>query len=124
MIAESYICISGERAGEIEWFSAIDHRYVDSFGEYHTKGVRWRVYADFERQKLRELGVVGGFVQILSAGLTVEISKAGSTRAKRYWADELIGYDKDSYGDDTESNRLLKRAEFLKAVCEREGLEW
>jgi len=30
-----------------------------------------------------------------------------------------VSEDKDS-----ESNRLLKRAEFLKAVCDKEGVEW
>ena len=42
----------------------------------------------------------------------------------RYFYDsfQLIGYQ--DHFEDTESSRLLKRAEFLKAVCEKEGVEW
>ncbi len=36
----------------------------------------------------------------------------------------VTGYTSDRYFADSETSRLLKRAEFLKAVCEKEGVGW
>lgn len=120
MIAEPYICITGARAGEIRWFGAVDSRYLDSAGEYHCEGVRWRVYADFEREKLRE---------IFGGGVSLDIDPLGfhiaCLRSKpHYDSAVLTGYTAGDYQRDSESSRVLKRAEFLKAVCEKEGVEW
>lgn len=151
MIAEPYICTSPSRAGEIQYFSKIDPRFVDSDGEYHHQGVSWRVYADFEREKLRELGSVksaycnfyGISVScqdcyfVLFRRLDCEDKRCkfpwytlhGDRLGERshchhYSSACLIDYHPADYDHDSESNRLLKRAEFLKAVCEKEGVEW
>jgi hypothetical protein len=123
MIAEPYI---NRRNGNIDWFSELSGvvygfvasptipiatvNRIDNTGE-------WQPYADFEREKLRELGT--------NRMYTIDDGTYGiTTRRRRYslWSDDLIGYN--SYHSDSESSRLLKRAEFLKAVCEKEGVEW
>jgi len=106
MIAEPYICIKGGRAGDIQW----------TFNEHGIGPDEWQPYAAFEREKLKELdGVV---IHSDWAGKLTFLSRGGTF----YDSGELIGYSE--YLNDSESNRLLKRAEFLKAVCEKEGVEW
>lgn len=61
MIAEPYICIKGQRAGEIEWYPD-NQEFLSTF--YENEG-RWQRYDDFEREKLRELG--GGYIRIIQS---------------------------------------------------------
>jgi len=130
MISEPYICIKGERAGEIEWFAT--HELINgashplaTWWENTNTGESWQSYADFEREKLKELG--GG--QIIKQDGMYGYSIAKPFRGfpkipeEHYWHSfEIIGYREMS--SDSESSRLLKRAEFLKAVCEVEEVPW
>ena len=120
MIAEPYICIKGPKAGEIEWFDK------DNIGYDPTDRVlseEWQRYAGFEREKLRELGyrhiVVkhGGYwcEDRYTDGMSIRHSPSSQ---------DLIHYGLVDFFSDTESNRLLKRAEFLQEVCEKGGVEW
>ncbi len=126
MIAEPYICTKSSRAGEIQWFNSIDPRYVDPRGEYHCEGVPWRVYADFEREKLKTLSKDNP-KWIIGMGLDLVPENRGYILPLlHHWYDSkgIIGADGEDLYDASESTRLLKRAEFLKAVCEKEGVEW
>lgn len=130
MIAEPYICVKGPRAGEIQWYNHIDPRYVDPAGEYHTEGVPWRVYADFEREKLGTLwtqsfGIDRSFGYVIRCQKRNEKPVVPSAIGiAEYASINEIGYSTLDYHADSESSRLLKRAEFLKAVFEKEGWEW
>jgi hypothetical protein len=119
MIAEPYICIKGEPKslrGQIKWFG------IDPDGTLWNENGRlvnsdyWQPYADFEREKLSELGT---YIRVLDG--TAFCMVIGE---KEYHSFKLIDYWTSEYEKDTESNRLLKRAEFLKVVCEKECLEW
>lgn len=117
MIAEPYICIKGQDAGAIEWFNTNpDQAYWEG-----KLGPCWQRYADFEREKLKELGNN----QIHKHG-GIDSSEAFTlfSRNTLYYSSGLISYSAADYDQDSESGRLLMRAEFLKAVCEREGVEW
>lgn len=120
MIAEPYICIKGPRAGTIEWFQSIDPRFVDSAGEYHHEGVRWRVYADFEREKLNKLS----YKYSSNTDFGIGFNEWHGFTWMEYTSHELIAYTSGQYDMDSESNRLLKRAEFLSKVCDEEGVKW
>jgi len=127
MIAEPYICIKGQDAGTIEWFET--HKYNAPWEG--TLGPCWMRYANFEREKLKELGANEGisvdawrgqYVIGLERYISGQAYQKGDAVRYSLRSSELIDYDK--YYFDCESNRLLKRAEFLKAVCEKEGVEW
>ncbi len=81
----------------------------------------WTPYADFEREKLKEL--LGTFSLSRPDGFSLYIKREGRKQFF-YMCDEETGYGYAFWRDDSESNRLLKRAEFLKAVCGKEGVEW
>ncbi len=106
MIAEPYICIKGPKSGNIRWVNY-----------ENDPGKDWQPYADFERVKLKELhtGMIG-FDWVSGYSLHVD--------EFRYESKQFIGYSSHDFAKDSESYRLLKRAEFLKAVCEKEGVEW
>lgn len=115
MIAEPYICVRGPRAGEIHWLFALEAN--TSFGEESKRNrEEWQRYSDFEREKLDQWSLV--FVRAWTRGYELP------TPDRLYVSTEVIGYSADDYSHDTESGRLLKRAEFLKAVCEREGVQF
>jgi hypothetical protein len=124
MICEPYICTKGPRAGEIEWMDVRWTEEQDAGGK--ISGITWIPYADFEREKVRILSI--GSIR------TLEYSVEGCRTRYAYVIDngsghrhesfDLIGYGWDDYMEGSESSRLLKRAEFLKAVCEKEGIEW
>lgn len=130
MIAEPYICIKPgiKTTGKIEWWFPPVHKDAPYTGHNGSvmKEDAWQPYADFEREKLRELKASRAGVWIASMdtgdgwGVCIPNNKAGEFI--RYYSDDFIGYA--SYDTDSESCRLLKRAEFLKAVCEKEGVEW
>lgn len=105
MIAEPYINL---QSGDIYW-----HRE----GEKHP-GIYFQQYADFERDKLEELFNGEQFGTVYAPSLEDGFCLKG------YNARDLIGYDDEDHYFDSESSRLLKRAEFLKAVCEKEGVKW
>ncbi len=115
MIAEPYICIdpkeTDRKLGEIVW------DYPHNLGDVLGFVALYRAYADFEREKLwKEFGVQ--FVRIDNVrGFFLPWMVGFNSK-------DLINYDTQNYIDDSESSRLLKRAEFLKAVCEKEGVEW
>lgn len=114
MICEPFICYQGPQAGEIEWMRKICADLAPiPVGD--AAGNRWKPYADFEREKLKELEAECIFVaeHRLSGYITLD-----------YTSYQRIGYSTKDYARDSESSRLLKRAEFLKAVCEKEGVEW
>lgn len=112
MIAEPYINL---QTGEVYW-----HRE----GDRH-QGIYFQQYADFEREKLKELDAdlsLTEGVEVsgeLHAGYSCYVSPKGS-----HYSSVMIDYSYEDHRKDSESSRLLKRAEFLKAVCEREGVEW
>ncbi len=105
MICDPYICVEGPRVGEIAWFEKGRVCGPDSGW--------WQEYAYFERVKLKELRADCIMPWTLSPYSVL-----------KYTSGERIGYSFKEYDKDTESSRLLKRAEFLKAVCEKEGVEW
>ncbi len=122
MIAEPYICIKGPRLGEIESYE--QYPLIPNGLVYLSKDCsemrmldlsEWKRYADFEREKLK--GLDGHFV----------IDKLGirflGVRSF-LWSNDLIRYCGVDYENDSESNRLLARARFLKAVCEKENVPW
>lgn len=148
VIAEPYICIHGKHKGEIQWF--VDNYYVHSI--YNGEDMsNWKPYADFEREKLRELGSVrSAYCNFYGISVScqdcyfvlLERLDCEDKRCKFPWqtlhGDRqgekshchhyssacLIDYHPSDYDSDSESNRLLNRAKFLKAVCEKEGIEW
>ena len=102
MISEPYI---NRQTGEIEWHSDdYKHHYDDN----------WIPYADHERDVLKRLG--HRYIE-MRCGWGYYLTEQLSSHT-------LIGYAMNNWEDDTESGRLLKRAEFLKAVCEKENVEW
>lgn len=138
MIAEPYICTKGSDTGQIHWYTQ-----VPAYG--------WIPYANFERRKLKELDNVKtaycGFQGITISckdcywvllsrkdcadnkctfpWQTIKGDRAGEKQhCHHYGSADLIGYKPSDYDKDSESSRLLKRAEFLKAVCEKEGIPW
>lgn len=80
-------------------------------------GGTWQPYADFEREKL------GDLFHGRDAIFSIE-NHSGGFYLLGYASEELLGYDDRDCHDDSESSRLLNRAEFLKIVCEKEDVEW
>jgi hypothetical protein len=123
MVCDPYICIKGQRAGEIEW----EEVCIPSLGNgldkptpypiAYREGGEWIPYADFEREKLMELG--GAISLDLVAGFV--FSREGLQVTNSIYT---FGYPYRDYKSDSESSRLLKRAEFLREVCRRENVEW
>lgn len=115
MIAEPYICIKGQRAGKIEWNPA-----------YASDKEKWKPYADFEREKVNKLRVSRAGIYTATftngSGFGLSFYENRDHAFVQYWSDELIGYT--GYISDSESSRLLRRAEFLRAICEEEDVEW
>ncbi len=120
--------------GEIEWFPDYVHNVANSiYGK-----TPYVSYADFEREKLKELANGEGrdwqysedCLSIHPYGTKGGAFQISRTQMEKPWNLEwLNSYDLTDYaGDDyclaSESQRLLARAEFLKAVCEKEGVEW
>lgn len=140
MIAEPYICRQGPRTGYIAWFDA-DPDAGEAVAQHHlytrakaldgnrrkTDGL-WQLYADFEREKLWAVAPERALCVIGCAGFRIlAVRRSGrwnDPRQVEYKSNKLIGYDYEDWQKDSESSRLLKRAEFLKAVCEKEGVEW
>lgn len=122
MIANPYICIdpktTSHKLGEICYANTEDQCLELGYC------AQWRPYADFEREKLRVLGCEksGRGLLLGSAGYEITTYSPGYVRENNYTSDILIGYSPSDYATDSESSRLLKRAEFLKAVCEKEGV--
>ncbi len=115
MIAEPFIQTRSLKPDEIiiEWFDA--NRRMENPN-------LWQPYADFEREKLKELGAPK---MHLFTWPNHPYAVWGDKKAKvNYFSDDVIGYSEPDYEQDSESGRLLKRAEFLKAVCEKEGVTW
>ena len=110
MIAEPYICTKGPEAESIQWCFLKDTNFING---------DWRPYSDFELDVLDRLDADMGHVG-LSGTDGYFLIKDGWQHTSR----DLIGYCGCDYKADTESGRLLKRAEFLRRVCEREGVEW
>jgi len=161
MIAEPYICIKGERAGQIEWFGYLHgcmkaqgiewmkvnvdaRRLCDecglSWATYHrilhtTDNCDWVFYTDFEREKLKKVCahlIISwedpvGYVLEAWLNVTSYIKRRTAadgidyhTHSSKY----TIHWDYMDYMRANESTRVLKRSEFLKAVCEEQGVEW
>jgi len=117
MICEPYICIKGfnyslgvSNLGDIKWFED-----SSPCADY------WQPYADFEREKLKELGMHVQFMEY--SGYRVMVT---AHHEHPEWHSSLgaISYSTADWQKDSESGRLLKRAEFLRAVCEKEGVAW
>ena len=131
MIAEPYICIKGTCPGEILWQEVQVLTSPTSPRELKitlSLPGEWQPYADFEREKLRALRCFPNNLVPSSSGyhLAVPCAFKGMkiTKSKHYGSNDLVGFHLTDYCDASESSRLLKRAEFLKAVCEKEGVEW
>lgn len=132
MIAEPYICIRGNKKGDI--YTLLKDEYEELWRPYQDvttvrlsycknvdMGCDWQPYADFEREKLRELGSRSGITRG-TAGYC--LSKKCDRLFDTAYMSKDMGYSTEQYEQDSESSRLLKRAEFLKAVCEKEGISW
>lgn len=104
MICEPWIYTVGPKAGQITWHDA-------------AGGVANAVlYANFEREKL--IAMKAQDIHLEADGYILY------TPQKKYSSGKLIGYYCGNHSEDSESSRLLQRAEFLKAVCEKEGVSW
>jgi hypothetical protein len=112
MIAEPYINTAGPCAGYINWYKPGEPTYIYSMP-----------YADFEREKLKQLAEKK-FPRYPSESYWGIPLGGDGYRLSENHSINVIGYSATMWERDTESNRLLKRAEFLKAVCEKEGVEW
>src|SRR5579863_1443124 len=113
MIANPFICTKGPRVGSIIWIPCSPDG-KQSYDAAFEKD--WKPYADFEREKLKQIA------RHRESASFPDISHGYHLLG--YYADDLIGYTESDFSNDSESSRLLKRAEFLKAVCEKEGVEW
>ena len=119
MVCEPYICLDPKTtkatAGQIRWFHESD--------PYHESSVSiWKRYADFERETLRELDAD---IQTDSGdGFSEAFTLYCKKPRKLYYSSSLIGYSSNDYYQDSESNRLLRRMEFLREVCRKKGLAW
>ena len=135
MIAEPHICIKGKKAGIIEWFTGDYEAQKKADGFIYDKYQGplqnvWQSFADFEREKLSELhqkledacyiesGADFYVFSVCDCSPKYEKDKDGEI----YDSWDLIRYN--SFTEDSESSRLLKRMEFLKAVCAKENIEW
>ena len=125
MICEPYICIRGSRLGEIRYAPIAsggkNQKGNDSDEWLLGNDCEWQEYADFERAKLREIFPkwdVGVSVSSLGYCLHNDMGRAVFSSYR------LTGYTPHEHFSDSESSRLLKRADFLNAVCEKEGVEW
>lgn len=130
MIAEPYICIKGPGMGDIRWmFRNADGRLWMMVAGYNQPSIVtdsgvWVRFDIFEREKLKEVCKAEIGISITAKGYTIDYLPICVGKIIMYNSRELTGYaDTDLYRD-SESNRLLKRAEFLKAVCEKEGVEF
>lgn len=131
MLYEPYICVESGynfKAGELHSFDPEKQDAVNN-SPLRKGEARFVKYADFERGKLRELANLklpdGGFFKPRIEyhdcfGFVINHVEHGTYHKSC----DLICYPTADYEHDTESDRLLKRAEFLKAVCERENVEW
>jgi hypothetical protein len=118
MIAEPYICAEGPDAGEICWYNTAE--------VLHFK-YDWQPYADFEREKLTQLGDEGCDMDHVGVSGTLgyflhftDVDGKETTYSSR----RLCKFSGECYKQKRESDRLLMRAAFLKAVCEKEGVAW
>lgn len=121
MIAEPYICVeNGPCLGNIYWFFLTKEGLISYNPDVPEATIErqgaWKPYADFEREKLRQIAINRTFISYPDIDHGYHLLG--------YYADDLIGYTEKDFYYDSESSRLLKRAEFLKAVCEKEGVEW
>lgn len=121
MIAEPYICIKGPKAGEIEWKTSFCMKLGVPIGD--DTGNRWKPYADFEREKIKELSKEKRWRLWLEDDIGWCLG-TGKGAYCHYDSSSLTNYFSYDWRDASESSRTLKRAEFLKAVCEKEGVEW
>lgn len=132
MIAEPYIQV---KTGTISWkFAHPDGLLYEMSPRYDSCDLLcslsewWTPYADFEREKLvqfsekRSPSNDGGNSNYVI--WSIEVDEWIGYRLWKYDSRSLIDYTGTSFGEDSESSRLLKRAEFLKAVCEKERVEW
>ena len=135
MIAEPYICTKGPRVGEIVWWDRSgfdkkpDQKVWTSSPECSTGYYEWMAYADFERERLKVLCCFPRELKVSPGGYTLAVPKqrngVWSVRpVVEYESSMLIGYHLSDYNNDSESSRLLKRMEFLREVCKREGVSW
>lgn len=121
MTFEPYICIKGPRAGDLDSFKQLPVKGAKN--EIHWEGV-WQPYADFEREKLHKMEDCGGVIRVGGRfGYSLLVTNFKDKEID-YHSSHLISYSGTDYLKDSESSRLLKRAEFLKAVCEKEGVGW
>lgn len=120
MIAEPYICIRGDNAGPIQWAFSENDKWISPDGLTLLK-THWQPYADFEREKLEALkeetytiglGKYDGFIVLVGEA------------QKKYSSLDMVAYSTPDFMADSESSRLLKRAEFLREVCKREEVTW
>jgi len=136
MICEPYICLESKiyPIGDIQYLDVREAHTRRPFGRpdiYVNHDNTWQRYADFEREKLRELiGPVkididysGGYRLVRENEISGPLMATEKT-AKIWLSEKLTGYSTKDYKNDTEADRLLMRAEFLKAVCLKEGLSW
>ncbi len=118
MIAEPYICTRGPEIGQIHWL-----RPATTPSELDTG--MWQPYADFEREICAKLECYPNHIRQTTLGYHIMFTRSLQGKKQAFYnSHELLDYSAVDYSMDTESGRLLKRAEFLKAVCEKEGVEW
>lgn len=99
MIAEPYICIKGFKNGYDKFEAGEIHSFTEDVTQSDPNPEYWMPYAEFERRKLKQLGI---------------------TYHKFY----LSLYWSKSPEFDSESDRIIKRAEHLKEFCMYQKVEW
>lgn len=130
MIAEPYICIKGDNAGDIQWAFTDEKGVWASPDGLSLLKTHWQTYADFEREKIRHL-VGCAVIDISREGYQLtwlSLSEAPGCKSREirkwYTSKKMTGYTFLQYEQDPEHARLLERAKFLKVVCEKEAVEW
>ena len=132
MISDPFLCIRGQKVGTIEWFHDAESQkksdgliYDSCIGPMQNV---WQEYAEFERGKLGELECFPHEITPSSGGYELHVPKIKKgykvKTTTEYLSCNLIGYGLTKFTNDSESSRLLKRAEFLRAVCKKEGALW
>ena len=79
----------------------------------------WQSYASFERTKLILL-----HAEMEHVGVGGRDGFFLQTDETYYSSRDLTGFNGLDYADASESTRLLERAKFLKAVCEKEMIDF
>lgn len=116
IITEPYIALSGPNAGQLSWFEVDRGEPCLRMGDMDND---WAPYADFEREVLVRLDA-----EMEQVGISGRDGYFLQTDEAYHCSRHLTGFNGLDYADAAESDRILERAEFLRAVCEEEAVTW